>query len=308
MSKKLPNLIIAGVVKGGTTSMFTYLSAHPDICVSNIKETCFFHGLRYGYALEPISLYESYFSHCGNQKYIVEATPGYFEGGQKLASGLKDTLGGDLKIIIFLRDPVDRLISFFKYKKSMLELPPEMSINDYILKCESMNAEEKLLQKNDMWWGVEGGKYDAYLSGWLDVFGKNLKIVFFDDMKADARGLTIELCQWLGVDASMYVTYKFEIENKSVSYKNPLLQRFALNFNASLESFWRSHPVLKGNLRDLYYSINGKPHADVISGDVRQKLMNIYMPHNNNVRNILHDHGYTKFPAWLEGGSKSNPV
>lgn len=299
MSKKLPNLIIAGVVKGGTTSMFKYLSAHPDICVSNIKETCFFHGLRYGHDLEPLSLYESYFSHCTNQRYIAEATPSYFEGGRALAEGLKNTLGGDLKIVIFLRDPVDRLISFFKFKKSMLEIPQDILFEDYIARCESMNPEEKKRRENNVWWGVDGGKYDIYLSDWFDVFGDKLKVVFFDDMKSDARGLTMDLCHWLGVDPSIYETYKFEVENKTVSYKNPFLQRFALSVNKGLESYWRAHPELKSNLRSFYYSLNGKQHADVIDEGARKRLLDIYAPHNVSLRATLRAHGYTKLPAWL---------
>ena len=38
----LPNLIIAGTPKSGTSSIFTYLRAHPSVCGSKIKETAFF--------------------------------------------------------------------------------------------------------------------------------------------------------------------------------------------------------------------------------------------------------------------------
>ena len=45
---RLPNLVIAGVPKAGTTSLFNYLAQHPDICPSDVKETRYFEPLRYG--------------------------------------------------------------------------------------------------------------------------------------------------------------------------------------------------------------------------------------------------------------------
>ena len=124
---RLPNLVIAGVVKGGTTSIYSYLSRHQDICCSTVKETCYFSFFRYNHwdsrysnTTEPFKQYQGYFSHCENQKYVMEATPGYFEGGSKLATAMKETLGDNIKVIIFLREPISRIRSFFKYKKASL--------------------------------------------------------------------------------------------------------------------------------------------------------------------------------------------
>ncbi len=47
-SARVPNLVIVGVVKSGTTSLFNYLSQHPDICPSDVKETRYFDPLRFG--------------------------------------------------------------------------------------------------------------------------------------------------------------------------------------------------------------------------------------------------------------------
>ena len=47
MQAKRANLIVAGVSKCGSTSLFSYLAAHPDVCGSNVKETQFFMPLKF---------------------------------------------------------------------------------------------------------------------------------------------------------------------------------------------------------------------------------------------------------------------
>jgi hypothetical protein len=59
--KKLANLIIAGINKAGSTSLFHYLSAHPDVSGSIDKETCYFLPLLYSESLAPIAEYEAQF-------------------------------------------------------------------------------------------------------------------------------------------------------------------------------------------------------------------------------------------------------
>lgn len=300
MAFRKPNLIIAGVVKGGTTSVFSYLSVHPDICVSSVKETCFFHGLRYGYELQPFSDYLGYFRHCENQKYVLEATPGYFEGGARLAHGLKDALGEDLRVLLFLRDPVDRLISFFKFKKSMLEIPFDLPLGEYIRRCAEMSWEEKKLQPNDMWWGIEGGKYDLYLEEWFDAFGSNVKVLFFDQIKRDVRSLMIDVCEWLEISPAIYQDFVFEVENKTIGYKNRRLQEGALFVNRELERFWRAHPKLKSKLRDIYFRVNGRDHVNPVSHELIEHLSDLYRPHNAKTREILESRNYANLPLWLK--------
>src|SRR5688572_28049600 len=129
--KKLANLIIAGVNKAGSTSLFHYLSAHPAICGSRDKETCYFLPVLYNEPLAPISRYESQFSGCGPSRYRLEATPGYITGGKRMVETISETLGS-VKIIIILKEPVDRLVSFFKRKKATLKLPLDMTLGDFI--------------------------------------------------------------------------------------------------------------------------------------------------------------------------------
>ncbi len=305
-SIKLPNLVIAGVVKSGTTSIYSYLSRHRDICPSSVKETCYFSYYRYGkwdkrYSeeLEPYQQYLGYFSQCENQKYIMEATPGYFEGGGKLAREIQKTLGDNVKILIVLRDPIGRLFSFFKYKKSMLELDRQLTLAEYISKCQAMPIEQKIKEENDRYWGIDGGFYANYLPDWFDVFGDNLKIMFFDDLKQDPKLLLKDLCQWLEIDFSIYESSSFEVENKSRNYKSQALQKIALLVNNKAEKFWRANQGIKTALRNIYYAVNGQSHQETINEKTLDYLKSIYNPYNRKLAGQLAERGYTDLPSWL---------
>jgi hypothetical protein len=300
MSKpSLPNLIIAGVNKAGTTSTFTYLSSHPQICITRKKETCYFLPVRYGKQILPLSEYEKFFLHCNGQKYIMESTPGYFYGGQKLAREIKQVLGS-IRIIIVFRDPVDRLFSFYKSQKSKTELNREINFIDYVRQCERLGKDKSGYQEFNKYSGVMGGFYAHYLDDWFDIFGpKNVKVLFFDDLCSDT-GLFLEgICQWLDIDSHIYDSGSFSAENISVQYKNRPLHKMALRLNKSIERFSRRYPSVKRKARSLYHQINVRGFEEEITDQEREYLVNLYEESNQALALTLRGKGYYRLPAWL---------
>lgn len=65
--------------------------------------------------MPPLSTYQAYFSKCAGKRYILESTPGYFYGGSAIVEAIGETLK-DAWIIVVLREPIERLLSFFKPK------------------------------------------------------------------------------------------------------------------------------------------------------------------------------------------------
>ena len=112
----LPNLIIAGVYKCGTTSLFHFLKNHPDICASRIKEPRYFFDIFVKKKMPSFNNYLKNFNHYNGEKYVLEGTAGYFFYGEQMAKKIKEILG-DITIIVLLRNRVERLISIFGYKK-----------------------------------------------------------------------------------------------------------------------------------------------------------------------------------------------
>lgn len=295
-------MIIAGVNKAASTSLFMYLSAHPDICPSKVKETHYFLPLRYrDRELPPLEEYLDQFSHCDGSRYLLEATPGYFYGGRVLAQGIKDTLG-EVRIIILLREPISRMFSFFKFRKSMLELDPGLTFDEYIALCENLPFAECAKRENNAYWGIEGGFYSKYLNDWFTVFGReNIQIIFFEHFVKDPKSVLRKLCIWLGIEYENYLTdLDVTIENQTRNFKFRLLQDIALKINWRWEHFWRAHPGLKRKLRSLYYEINGATNQDRISSKAYAHLESIFRPYNRQLARELYEAGYRDFPEWLE--------
>jgi hypothetical protein len=119
VSDELPNLLILGVPKAGTGSLFSYLRQHPDICPSTEKEVGFFSPLLKPNGVLPnVESYREYFAHCSSERYRLEATPNYCLGHDRVLQAIKRTLR-DPRIIITLRDPVDRLWSAYTFQRSL---------------------------------------------------------------------------------------------------------------------------------------------------------------------------------------------
>ena len=65
LTLRLPNLLIVGVAKAATTSLFQYLAQHPDIFPAELKELRYFTPLRYAEPLPPIGSYLSHLNRPG---------------------------------------------------------------------------------------------------------------------------------------------------------------------------------------------------------------------------------------------------
>lgn len=295
-----PNLIIAGTVKGGTTSLFEYFGRHPDIGTSRVKETCFFLPVRYEEPMPPFESYLSHFSHCTNERYVLESTPGYLDGGNAVASCLREQLGDDVRIIFSLRSPVERLLSFYRYKKSVVQLPKDISFDDYLEKCQSMPREVRRKRANDAYWGVDGGRYIDFLPGWFDVFGADrIKVVFFDDLKERPQAVTVQLANWLGIDSTPFLNAVYGVENKTVPYKFSAVHKVAIGMNRMLEPVLRRQPALKKAIRNLYYFFNAGRDESGVTDEQKNELLDMYAEDNRRLAIFLRQQGYVDFPAWL---------
>ena len=138
-AERLPNLIIAGVGKAGTTSLFWYLSQHPGICASDVKEIQFFTPLSEGDGvLPPLSDYARHFAAWIDQPYRLEASPQYFHGGKPIVDAMRETLDRP-RVIVMFRDPVERLWSQYRFMRSrMADLPDDMTFEAYVARCREV--------------------------------------------------------------------------------------------------------------------------------------------------------------------------
>ena len=293
----LPNFVIAGVNKAGTTTLFDALAAHPQVAHSSVKETCFWLPLRYGEPQPGIETYEEFFADAPQRPITMEATPGYFYGGSTIAPELDRALP-DVKILIALREPVDRLVSFFRFQKSMLHLDADLTMDRYVDDCLGHSPERLVADRAlNPWFGVEGGRYDRYLSTWIDIFGDRLKIVYFEQLAAGQSELIHEVGAWLGLDPSGWSNEPTASSNRTVSPRNRRIHGLALATNRRLEHQLRRSPRLKAIVRSAYQRVNTEPPHESISDELRDTLHDLYAEHNRGLAQLLGEFAMQP-PAW----------
>lgn len=298
-SKKiLPNLIIAGVNKAGTTSLFAYLAKHPDFCGSAIKETCYFLPERYNEQIEPIENYHKQFESFNGQKIIMEATPGYFYGGENLIGAIQREIS-NVKIIVVLREPVSRMVSFYKFMKSRLLLDKNSDFESYFKKCESFSKNDFKDKTLNPYFGLMGGHYIDFIDDWKFFYPSNFMLIDFDKFKKSPLLILEEIAEWLEIDSTPFKSFTFEIENKTKSFGNKSFHGVALKINHSFEKLFRKSPGVKKRLSSLYFKINGKTAEEKIDKLALEKLKEYYEPSNQKLKNYLIKHNFKNIPEWL---------
>lgn len=299
----LPNLLIGGVHKAGTTSLHTYLSMHPQVCGSLIKELAFLLPARYNKPVPDNLTYASNFKNYSNEKYILETTPSYLYGGNSLLNVIDERLGKDIKVIMILRDPSDRFLSFYRHCITKLEIPATTTLEEFIAQSSPVNSGVRNDDDvNHHTQGLVEGNYAAYLPLWIEHYGDNLLILFFDELSKDTSGTMKKICKFLDIDFNFYEPSDFTIENRTVDYKLGFVHGFALWVNHHTEKFWRRNIKLKRALRSLYYGFNEKKSDtnDYASPKTLKELEEIYKIPNKQLANLLKNHPNINLPFWLQ--------
>ncbi len=294
---RLPNLIIGGVSKAGTTSLFRYLGQHPDVCASDVKEVRYFAPLRFGERPAAVETYAAHFGHCDGQTYVMEATPSYFYGGGTLAREV-DQVCESPRVLVSLRDPITRCWSWFQFIKSRTGIPKDMTFGAYLDRCfelHSSGADSK--PGNQAYWGLGGGCYARWLPDWEQTFGDRLRVVFFDDLVQAPSLLLSQLFGWLAID-DIVDQISWTVDNRTTLYRYRGLQRVAVRANRRGERFLRRHANIKRRLRGAYYSVNQSSTADSMSAADRARLAQFYEPHNAQLAEQLARLDLTMPSAW----------
>lgn len=295
----LPNLVIVGVSKAGTTTLFDLLSRHPQVCPSSTKETRYFQAVRYGEPLAPLDSYRAYFRGCRGEPVVMECTPDYFFGGAATAEVIRDTCG-DPRVVVILREPVARLISFFRFLRARLQLPSDLTIEDYVARCAEVPDDAMNDRDNNIWTGVWGGHYERFLPAWFATYGDRCRLEFFDDLVAEPDRLVGGLCRWLDIDPAGVRTDEVQTRNATVAYRSPIVQRGAAAVAKAARPVLRRYPRLAARARSTYEAVNERPDtAEPISEEVRRELQALYAPGNALLREQLVAAGVSGLPDWL---------
>ena len=110
----LPNFMCLGAAKSGTTTLFDVLRQHPDVYMPAFKEPHFF-DIPENYN-NGIEWYEKNYFKNANTKVVADFTPSYFFD-KEAPKRIFESLGGKVKFVVILRNPVDRAYSHYLHSK-----------------------------------------------------------------------------------------------------------------------------------------------------------------------------------------------
>ncbi len=278
-------LIIAGTTKAATTSVFNYLADHPKICASNIKETGFFldpdYPLPAKYRLEDgLAKYESYFIHCSASHIRMEATPDYLYSPctpQKIKTSLPL-----VKIIFVLREPIDRLVSWYRFAKQIAGLPAQVDFEQYVNSQLRNNGSSSCIEQHMR--ALEQGRYSVYLKPYLDLFEQDqVFIAQYETLKRDPADVLDEVCLFAGIDPAFYVDYDFRVFNPTQSMKSARLHRSYMEFRVRLGMRVHDNTRIRMVLRfirrkfePLYLRLNRGVEEEVVISEPMRALLEDY--------------------------------
>ena len=184
----LPNLLIVGAAKSGTTSLHNYLNQHPEVFMCNPKEPHFLINKEIGVERIPVGIsnfqeYENLFEEGNHKKFRGESSVMYLMYPEIVIPKIKDLLGVEAKIIIMLRNPVERAYSGYQHVKRY-NVKEELDFENALA-----TSEERYFTREDMTPASrykELGLYFKQVKSFLQEM-KNVHIIIYDDYQQDLQ-------------------------------------------------------------------------------------------------------------------------
>lgn len=199
----LPNFLIIGAAKSGTTSLYNYLHQHPDVYVSPNKEPRFF--AFEGETFEPehrvhsstvttLKEYKTLFEGVTHEKAIGEASPSYLANAKSIER-IKHYVP-DARLVAILRNPVERAYSHFLHAV-LHDLEPKEATFEQALRNEVIEFDGYVRHRPYIDMGFYGRQLEPYIESFPSA---QLHVFLFDELRADPTSVAQELYRFLGVD------------------------------------------------------------------------------------------------------------
>jgi hypothetical protein len=266
----LPNFLIVGAQKCGTTSLHDILSEHPQANMSKVKEIRFFNTpKKYAKGLE---YYKSYFDKPdSNHRVTGESSPGYIcsPGVHRL---IHESLG-DIKIVIILRDPIKRAFSqYWDNRTNLKDSMSESEIIDNYLEVEYSPNRRGYFSK---------GVYYTYVKKYLELFGeKNVHIILFENLIKNQTLELQKLYNFLGIDKDKGYQELPKPSNSAMVWSNPFYTYFLNN-----PSKTKYIPVSARRL--FFFGKQEKFKYDLPKHSQINKLKEFYKPWNKKLEDFI---------------------
>lgn len=195
MSETLPNVVVIGAMKSGTTALHRYLDHHPQIGMTSLKETNFFTGpteaphadaeswWRTGQWHRGLDWYRSLFD--ARAPIRGETSPGYTSPDHPEVAARMASVLPDARLVYLVRDPVERAVSQYDHHRRE--------------GTEERSLESAVLDHNSQY--VARGRYFDRLRPFLEHFPREqILVVVQERLLVDRRRELGRVYQHVGAD------------------------------------------------------------------------------------------------------------
>jgi hypothetical protein len=277
----MPNFLLIGAAKAGTSSIYKYLKQHPQVYMSPVKEPGFFafEGETLSFqgpgaskrinkwSVTDLDSYQALYKDVRDEKAIGEASPIYFYF-PKSVERIKHYLP-NIKLIAMLRDPVER--AFSHYMWAVRDGAESLDFEGAI------EAEAQRLKENwgPRWRYSSTSFYSAQLKLYFEEFNREqIQVYLYEDFKADSMAVMQDIFRFLEIDDT-FTPDLSKKHNVSVIPRNKALHQFLSQANPIKSLFKPLLPLemrqrLQANLKQQNLF---KPQ---LSPEVRKKLVALY--------------------------------
>jgi hypothetical protein len=298
----LPNFLIIGAAKSGTTALYAYLRQHPEIFMSTPKELRYFSyygpfpkelsGEHIHPGVKTLNEYEKYFEGVRGEKIIGEASPMYlYRPGT--AEKIKNLIP-DVKMLAILRNPIDRAYSSYMH-----------AIRDWKEPLKSFKlALEKEQDRIDQGWDIlwhykNAGLYAEQLARYYEVFDRDkIKVVLHDDLVSSSETLIEDIFKFLEVDKN------FKPDTRSRPNVSGLPKN--THFHSFMEKLFMQDNPIKNVSRVLFPKSIRSGFMEKIRRmnlekrpmpkEIREELVSFYQPDIMNLSKLIQ----RDVSTWLE--------
>lgn len=306
----MPNFLIIGTGRAGTTALWNHLKQHPQIYMSSVKHTRFFalegkdldfrgpspqderiSWARGTYGVTDLKAYRKLFDGVTNETAIGEASHSYLyspEAPKRIRYYVPD-----VRLVAILRNPVERAYSHFRRLVQDGREP-------YANFTQALLEEESRIRDN--WWPefhyVRMGFYGAQLERYFDLFERSqMKIYLYEDFNSNPQHILQDIFRFLDVDDTFIPDTTLRYNAAGIPRKK-ILHETLLKLSVARPLL---EPLLpkKQRQRVLQIASNLKKRnldKPELSPEVRERLTEVYREDTLKLQQLIQ----RDLSAWLE--------
>lgn len=236
-----PNLIIPGVAKCGTTTLYDILVAHPRVTGGIEKEIRFL--MDADDELCPavnirdsgLGAWSSQYADQGRGDFDiwVDASPQYQY--QQVAIDTLTRLRQQPKVLIIVRNPARRLFSLYQYARYHQRCLPHVASFAQFIDEIREPVSDQLRDQKMMVTAWRDSQYDHMLKAWSDAIApERLFVTSIEELGAARESVLRSLAEWLGIDADGLIDAQVERSNPTVITKSKLVRKLGARLAKAL--------------------------------------------------------------------------